>query len=346
MAGHLKECALAVALVCVTGVAAGAAAPPRTGGEAALTEGSLPELGPESTLQDYLRYAAAANPGLEAARRRWEAAAEESARARALPEPQLSFSRVVRPAASGDGPREQRLALSQGFPWFGTLAARGAAADAGAGAAGREYEQARLELAFRVKTAYAEYYYLGRALEIARDHVDLVAHLEAVARTRYRSGSATHSAVVQAQVELGRLEDQRRGLEAQRAPAMARLNAALDRAPEAVLPWPGSLEVPEAPFTDAEAMDRLAQGNADLGRLDWLARERQQGVRLARKAYYPELMLGVEYTANPASMAGGSRDPVMAMATVSLPIWRGSYRAAERQARLQGAAVQAERAEA
>ncbi|MFH1571507.1 MAG: hypothetical protein ABIL09_26180, partial [Gemmatimonadota bacterium] len=99
MAGHLKEGALAAALVCVTAVAAGAVAPPRTGEEAALAEGSLPELGPEPTLHDYLRYAAAANPGLEAARRRWQADAEEGARARALPEPQLSFSRVVRPAA-------------------------------------------------------------------------------------------------------------------------------------------------------------------------------------------------------------------------------------------------------
>ena len=57
-------------------------------------------------------------------------------------------------------------------------------------------------------------------------------------------------------------------------------------------------------------------------------RERLQ-IRLARKAYYPDITLGVDYinTGN-ALMAGtpdDSKDPLIARLSINLPLWRGAY---------------------
>jgi outer membrane protein TolC len=152
--------------------------------------------------------------------------------------------------------------------------------------------------------------------------------------------------VIQAQVELGKLDDRLRSLEALQEPIVAKLNAALNRPTHLPLPWPRSLPEFAASFTDEQATEWLAESNPDLQRLDHLAAKEEAGIRLARKNYYPDISLGVDYVdtddaLNP-DMADSGKDPVMAMVSINLPIWYGKYRAAEREARLRKAAVEAD----
>ncbi len=51
---------------------------------------SLPSLNEESTISDYLEYAALNNPGLEAAFNRWKATLEKVPQVRALPDPRFT----------------------------------------------------------------------------------------------------------------------------------------------------------------------------------------------------------------------------------------------------------------
>ena len=168
-----------------------------------------------------------------------------------------------------------------------------------------------------------------------------------MARTRFKAGAAPNSAVIQAQVELGKLDDRLRTLESLREPIVAKLNAALNRPTHLPLPWPRSLPEFAASFTDEQAMQWLAESNPDLRRLDHLAAKEEAGIRLARKNYYPDISLGVDYVdtddaLNP-DMADSGKDPVMAMVSINLPIWYGKYRAAEREARLRKAAAEEDR---
>jgi outer membrane protein TolC len=113
------------------------------------------------------------------------------------------------------------------------------------------------------------------------------------------------------------------------------------------LPWPRSLPEFTAAFTDEQATEWLAESNPDLQRLDHLAAKEEAGIKLARKNYYPDISLGVDYVdtddaLNP-DIADSGKDPVMAMVSINLPIWHGKYRAAEREAHLRKAAVEADR---
>lgn len=308
---------------------------------------ALPVLGEESTQQDYLRYAALNNAGIEAAFKRWKAALERVPQATSLPDPRFNYTYFVEEVETRVGPQRQKFGVAQMFPWFGTLRLQGNAAAEAAAATQQEYEKAKLGLFYRVKAAYCEYWYLAQAIAVTKEHLKLVTNIEGVARTRFKAGAAPNSAVIQAQVELGKLDDRVRTMESLQAPIVAKLNAALNRPTHLPLPWPGSLPEFAASFTDEQAMQWLAESNPDLRRLDHLAKREEAGIKLARKNYYLDITLGVDYVdtadgLNP-EMADSGKDPVMAMVSINLPIWYGKYRAAEREARLRKAAVEEDR---
>lgn len=306
-----------------------------------------PELAENAGLADYLACAALNNAGLEAAFNRWKAALERIPQARSLPDPRFTYNYYIEEVETRVGPQRQKFGLAQSFPWFGKLRLRGDAAAQAAAAARQAYEKTKLSLFYRVKAAYHEYWYLAQAIAVTREHLARVTNLEGVARTRFKAGTAPNSAMIQAQVELGKLDDRLRTLESLRAPIVATLNAALNRPTHLPLPWPRSLPEVTASFTDAQAMRRLAQSSPELRRLDHLVRKEAAGIGLARKNYYPDVSVGVDYVdtgdaLNPETDDSG-KNPVMAMISVNLPLWHGAYRAAEREALLRRASAEAER---
>jgi len=139
----------------------GGPAEPGTASEDNLTEAS--------SLDDYLIYAARHNPGLEAAFDRWKAAREQVPQAKALPDPRLSYRHYVSEVETRVGAMRWGLGLSQTFPWAGKLERRGGAAGELARAQRQRFQAAALELAYQVKKAYYEYYYLWRNIAIVED---------------------------------------------------------------------------------------------------------------------------------------------------------------------------------
>jgi cobalt-zinc-cadmium efflux system outer membrane protein len=98
------------------------------------------------TLQDYLRYAALNNAGLEAAFEQWKAAVEQIPQAKALPDPRFNYGYFIEEVETRVGPQRQKFDIMQTFPWFGTIEARTDQATATAKAAHKLYMAKRLEL--------------------------------------------------------------------------------------------------------------------------------------------------------------------------------------------------------
>jgi outer membrane protein TolC len=309
----------------------------------------LPALDEASGLGDYLAYAALNNPGLEAAFNRWKAAVERVPQAEALPDPQLTYAYYIREVETRVGPQQQRIGLKQMFPWFGVRHLRGDAAMQTARAAEQRYRAAKLKLFRRVRDAYYEYNYLGRAIGIVREQRDLLRYMERVLRERYRVGDAQHADLVRAQVELGKLEDRLRALEDLRGPAAARLNAALNRPVAAPVPWPAGVPHRMLNAGDEEVLAWMEEGNPELEALRHEVMREDAGILLARKEYYPDVTLGLDYIDTDDALMPGtsdsSKDPVIAMLSLNLPIWRGKLDAGVREARARRRAAVAARSE-
>ena len=279
-------------------------------------------LGTNLTLQAALDYAAGNNPRLQAAFNQWKGAEENIAVQKGMPDPTLSYGYYFEPVETKTGPQNQRFGLSQTIPGFGKLAMKKEIATDLASASGARYQREKLNLDFIITRAYAELYFLKRSTEITKDRIRLIQNLEEVTRTRYKAGSPM-AAILQAQVELGRLEDRLSSLNHLRAPQTARLNAALNRPAAAPLPWPGDLPY-QTLDAEAAALQTQARGaSPELAELGYQIDRGNHQIKLAQRQRLPDFALGVQYI----DTGDGGEDPVIGTLGLSLPIWFGKNRA-------------------
>lgn len=307
-------------------------------GAAEQRRGTLPVLDNEAGLADYLAYAALNNPGLEAAFNHWTAALEQVDQVTALPDPRLSYTYFITEVETRVGPQRQKVSLSQKFPWLGKLELRGEAAGAQAEAARYRYEQIKLELFHKVRHAYYEYYYLGRAIAVTQENLVLLGSIEEVARSKYQSGGIHQAAVLKFQVDMGKLGDRLRSLQDMQEPTVARLNAALNRPMDEPLAWPSDIAEQEVALSDEDLGDALRENNPQLAGLDRQIDAAKHKLALAQKDYYPDISLGVLFidtreAVMPVDDSGN--DPLAVTLSLNLPLNHGKYRAGERQARAQ-----------
>ncbi|MCK4563087.1 MAG: TolC family protein [Verrucomicrobia bacterium] len=285
--------------------------------------------GTNLTLQAVLDYGTENNPRLQAAFNQWKGAEENIAVQKGLPDPTLSYGYYFESVETRVGPQNQRFGLSQKFPGFGKLSLRKSIATDLASTFGERYKQEKLNLDQRISQAYAELHYLKRSTEITEDRIRLIQDLEKVARTRYKAG-APMAAILQAQVELGRLEDRRNSLNDQRAPQTARLNAALNRPAAATLPWPATLPY-RAIESDAETLHtQIRRTSPELAELGHQIEQGDHQIQLARRERLPDFSLGVQYidTGDAAiPVPGSGNDPIIGTVGITLPIWFGKNRA-------------------
>jgi outer membrane protein TolC len=280
------------------------------------------------SLQDYLRYAALNNAGLKAVFEQWKAAVEQVPQAGTLPDPRFNYGYFIEEVETRIGPQRQKFGIMQVFPWFGKIEARTDAAAASAKATRKQYEARKLKLFFEVKEAFYEYTYLARAIEIARENLELVKGFEEVVRIKYMATAATHPDFIRAQVELAKIEDVLKNLEDLREPIVARLNAVLNRQSFEMLPWPRRKEFVPVQIQRGKLIELLKQMNPELGALDFELEAAKSKVELAKKKFYPDIGVGVD-----SIQTGGGEDAVILMFSLNLPIWRDSYKAAHRQAK-------------
>ena len=288
-------------------------------------------------LEDYLAFAAMQNAGLQVAFEQWKIAVEQVPQAKSLPDPKFTYGYFIEEVETRVGPQRNKLEIMQTFPWFGEIEARTDAAAAAAKAARKRYEAAKLKLFAEVKNAFYEYTYLARAIEIAKENLELIQHFEEVARTKYMAATTGHPDVIRAQIELARLEDRLKTLEELRKPIVARLNAVLNRQSLEMLPWPRKAEFRAAEVSREKMIELLRLRNPELEALDFELEAAKNRVELAKKKFWPDVGVGVGWTdtgsaLNPG-MSDSGKDPIILMFTMNLPIWREGYEAAELQAK-------------
>jgi len=306
----------------------------------------LPKLSGQSTVNDYVQYAALNNPELAAAFNTWKADLQQIPQVTTLPDPKFTYQYYIQQVETRVGAQRQAFSVAQRFPWLGKLKLRGDAAAQAANASYQRFRQAKLKLFYQVTDAYSEYYYLAKAIEITRQNAKLLEHIESIARIRYKTAATGHPDIIRVQIELGKLADRISTLEQMRAPVVARLNAALNRpvdTPLAVPKDPGGGEG-EIDIAGLDAL--LAKNNPELTEFVRRIAAAEIKIELARKDYYPDVTLGMSYIDTATSTggrepSGDGADPVIAMVSINLPIWREKLDAGLRQARYRrSAAVQ------
>ncbi len=330
-------------LLLMSGCAAGplddriesAGLPARLSSPATADAPALP-LDEDADVADLLRYAALNNAGLRAAFEQWRAALEQVPQVTALPDPRFSYNYFIENVETRVGPQRHGVGLSQTLPWFGKLDNRGGVAMEAARAVKAHYDAQKLQLFYRVKRHWYEYYYVTRAINVVRENRDLVKYLEQVARTRFKVAAAGHPDVIRAQVELGKLDDRLRSVQDMRTPIAAQLNAALNRPGNAPLPEPREMENHTLGQDDEQLVATLHRQNPHLLALQHEMAQQRRAVALARREGYPDVTVGFDYidvgSAVVPGVSDSGQDAVALNLSMNLPIWREKYDAGVRQA--------------
>ena len=235
------------------------------------------------------------NQGIDAMRAAAAGAQAKIQSAGALDDPMVSYAIAPETAGSYSLPN-QNLQVSQAFPWPGTLYLRRKVAAAKAQSADEQVADLRLRLAANARADYAQWYYVHRALAINAQNQALVTRLREVAEAAYASGQSPQQDVLQAEVELTRLQNQSLELKRLQRTVQAKIDALQDLPPETEVPPPPADLSAEIPLPIEAAMQKSAlTRHPMLKSLDARVSASRSGVDLAHKGYYPKLKVMAGY---------------------------------------------------
>jgi outer membrane protein TolC len=283
--------------------------------------------GEQLKLGSLLDYAVENSHELKSIYFRWQASENRAPQVASLPDPKLTYGYFIEQVQTKTGPQDQTMGVSQTLPWFGKLPLKEKIAVKQAEAEYQDYVAAHLNLTSEIKKAYYEYLWLHDALQINRDHINLLKVVESVASIRFKSGKVSQSTLVQIQVEQGRLEDRVKELEALKAPLSSAIYASVGLPAGELLPRPVKDVKPLPDLNGEELKVLVEQFNPDLEKIRLLKERADLSVKLADKGYYPDLTFGFSYIDT-----DGGDDPTLATVSLNLPIWRNSLDAAKREA--------------
>lgn len=270
------------------------------------------------------RIALQEEPGYLALQAEAEALAERAIAAGQLPDPALRVGLANYPIANGgfstEGMTQAQLGVRQHFPRKSVRASRTdqyehLSADRAAGARARNRD-----VLAATRKAWLDSYYWHRSVEILAQSRPLFDDLLAMARSQYALGRGSQYDVLQAELELQRLEDRAIEAERLRGSSQAALSQWLGRA--AYRPIPHVLPDWSSVPTVEELKVRVQEHPALLA-ADARIAARQSAVDLADAKKKPDWTLDVGYGYRRGTLPSGEprSDFVSLSVTVGLPVF-------------------------
>ena len=302
---------------------------------------------PGATVESLLEIARQNNPELATMRHEADAAEQRVAQADALPDPRfkLELQDVTRMGAQNptlwpSDVGSTRYTLSQELPWFGTRELKSAQARYTAQGAQTAAQGVWVDLASRIKLAYAQLYFLSRNQRLSQEILGLMQNLEQIAQVRYAAGLAPQQDAIRAQTEQTAMKSELIGMQSELRQARARLNGWLARPSLAELAEPQSLRaLPQPDQLNAEALEqRVRARNPQLAADEARVSAADAGQALTMKGRYPTLTVGIA----PTQFQNDFKTWDL-MLEMNIPLWQGTRRAQERESVAMAEAARARR---
>ena len=288
------------------------------------------------SLDEYFKIAAENNPGLQAKYKSFEAAMERVAQVSSLPDPNLSFGYFISPVETRVGPQRARFSLTQMFPWFGTLKAQEDVATLMAEAKYQEFLDVRNKLFYQVAAAYYPLFELKRLVEIENENISILTSYKEIASVKFQNGKGAMVDVLRVDIMLKDAATNLSILEQKKKPLEIRFNKLLNRQEDETIIVQDSLYVENLPVTYRR--DSLLTSNPLLDELDLKIKASEAQELAATKQGMPKIGVGLDYVIvgqrTDMSVPDNGQDVLMPMVTMSLPIFRGKYKAAQKEAQL------------
>ncbi len=275
------------------------------------------------------------------------ASGEAAKAAGALEDPMFSFLLKDIPTDTWsfrqDDMTQKMIMLSQKLPFPGKRRLRTEAAQEQTRADGftlldkiNEVRAKMVQTYYALSLAHASY-------ELTEKNKKFWEQVVQVAETRYSVGQGMQADVLQAQVELGNYLDRLFKFRQQQESAQADINSLRSKPPATPVPKPQALK-PRSFTLKLDDLLSQAENQPLMQSLKALVAKQEKQVALARKEYYPDLTVGVNYGFRENAPDKKRADMFGSTFSINLPIWyksRLNPQVEEQRARRE--AAQAER---
>lgn len=299
------------------------------------------------TLRSYVAMAFSSSPDLRASFEEWRAALARPAQARKLPELVLTYGGFIRTVETRVGPQKHRLGAMQWFPWPSRLTAGGEAASYAALSSQQRFEAHALDVAAQVARAYWSLWFIQKNRVVQRDQREILVSLSRQVRARLESGGTGLSDLAQVDLSISRVSDVIAGLDEAERGAVAELVRVIGAADGTPTPIRPELDPPPAllPEPDERDLKEAALAHPRVDAMASMSRSADERARAAKGERGPSIGLGLDWIitgdAPDPNLPDSGKDAVIGVVAVKVPVSGPAYRAAEQQARAEGAMYRA-----
>ena len=266
------------------------------------------------------------NPDIQKAFHEWKASEYRINNVRGLPDPMVSYGYFGESVETRLGPQEQKFGVSQKIPFPGKLKYKGEAQSKKAQILKEKYEAAKIMVTENVKTAFYDFYWLERALQIHEEEKAILEKLEKAAQRKYESNLGPQQDVIKLQVELSDVLNRIALLGQNRKSVAARMNRLLDRDADLPIDTGANVRVEKFAYGLEEVLEKTRNSRQDLITANLSVEKSEVERNLARLEYFPDFTLGYEYI----EIGGGTttsvddgQDAWMGTISVNVPLWFG-----------------------
>ncbi|MDD5422014.1 MAG: TolC family protein [Candidatus Omnitrophica bacterium] len=271
------------------------------------------------SLNNVINEALISNPEILSAKRSYEAASARIWQAASLNDPmvELEYDKMTADRMLTGDPMKT-YAISQDIPFPTKLYLRAKIASKIARMSYESYKTKEKEIIARTKSAYAELFYIYRAIDINKENKGILEQLSQSATARYSKGLGTQGDALKAQVELATVDTELIMLEQKRVTAQARLNILLNRDPGEELGVPAPEEAIKFESKLEECYSLAEQNNPELKAYRYGIERGKTAYDLSLNEFMPDFTLKYKQMVQGDKAVG---DAWAGMLGVTVPLW-------------------------
>ena len=222
------------------------------------------------------------------------------------------------------------------FPWFGTLKAQGDAATLMAEAKYQSFLDAKNKLYYEVSAAYFPLYELKEWIKIEENNIAILESYKTISNSKFKNGNGTLVDVLRVDIMLKEAKTTLGILNKKEKPLRASFNKLLNR--DEMQPVTITDNIVVEPVLSGYNKDAFIVDHPLMNSIDLKTKASEASERAAIKQGFPQLGLGLDYVMvgerTDMTLVDNGKDVLMPMLTVTLPIFRGKYKAAVKEAQL------------
>ena len=288
------------------------------------------------------------NPEIQAVKSEQEAAEHRIAPAGALDDPMLEAGVINLPTGSWSFNNEdmtmKMVGLLQRLPYPGKRGLREHIATKEAEATAFALQELKNKVTRDVKLAYFDLSFAIESTRITENNKRVLEQLSKIAENRYSVGQASQADVLKAQTQVSKLTDELLKLDRDRRTFEAELIRLMGSPSDRSVPMPRPPELWEGSLQSEGLRDAVLASRPELRALQTKIGRSESAIELARKDYYPDFDVRLQYGQRDKTLTGQRREDMVSLTVaINLPIW-GSVKQGPRVAEAVAMREQASRA--